>query len=64
MTPECRHGEGKMVFEDYINIEEERITLCYGNRKSKERIEKTIKNFQELRRIINENLKDKNVTKK
>ena len=45
-------------------IEDERIALCYGNRKPKERIEKTIKNFQELRRIVNENLKNKNGSKK
>lgn len=40
------------------SIEEERIALCYGNRKLKERIEKAIKNFHELRSIINKNLKN------
>ena len=41
-------------------IEEERIALCYGNRKTKERIEKSIEHFNALRKIINENLKQKN----
>ena len=52
------------ILEIMKNIEEERIALCYGNRKPKERIEKTIMNFQELRKIINENLKNKDGTKK
>lgn len=39
-------------------IEEERIALCYGSRKSKERIEKSIKNFNKLRDIINKEIKD------
>ena len=38
-------------------IEEERNALCYGARKPKVRIEKVILSFNELRRIINENLK-------
>jgi len=37
-------------------IEEERNALCYGARKPKTRIEKVINAFNELRRIINENL--------
>ena len=45
------------ILEIMRKIEDERIALCYGNRKPKDRIEKTIKNFQELRKIINENLK-------
>jgi len=40
------------------DIELERISLCYGSRKPKSIIEKNIKNFQELRRIINEELKN------
>ena len=39
-------------------IEEERNALCYGSRKSKERIEKTIFAFNELRNIINKDIKD------
>lgn len=39
-------------------IEEEKIALCYGSRKRKERIEKTIKNFNKLREIINKEIKD------
>lgn len=39
-------------------IENERIALCYGNRKPKERIEKVIEYFNELRRIINKNLQN------
>lgn len=39
-------------------IELERIALCYGSRKPKLRIEKNLKNFQELRKIINEELKN------
>ncbi|MDO8460467.1 MAG: hypothetical protein Q7S74_05125 [Nanoarchaeota archaeon] len=46
------------ILELMKNIEEERIALCYGNRKTKERIEKAIKNFNELREIINQNLKN------
>ena len=33
-------------------IEEERIALCYGSRKTKERIEKAILYFRELKRLI------------
>lgn len=39
-------------------IEHERTALCYGSRKSKSRIEKSIENFQELRKIINKELKN------
>src|SRR3990167_9692380 len=42
----------KKILEIMKNIEEERNSLCYGSRKDKERIEKAIKNFQELRKII------------
>lgn len=40
-------------------IELERNVICYGRRKPKARIEKMIMSFQELRRVINENLKKK-----
>jgi len=39
-------------------IENERIALCYGNRKPKERMEKVLKHFNELREAINKNLKN------
>ena len=39
-------------------IEEERNALCYGSRKEKERIERVVENFQELRSVINKELKD------
>ena len=39
------------------SIELERNALCYGNRKLKNRISKSIKDFHELRKIINDNLK-------
>lgn len=40
------------------SIEEERISLCYGNRKPKERIESALIKFQKLRKVINQNLKN------
>ena len=40
-------------------IERERNIICYGKRKPKARIGKMIKSFQELRRLINKNLKEK-----
>lgn len=39
------------------SIEGERNALCYGARKLKNRIEKVINDFNELREIINKNLK-------
>ncbi|MEK6854905.1 MAG: hypothetical protein AABX73_01655 [Nanoarchaeota archaeon] len=39
-------------------IETERNALCYGNRKPETRIEKAIHNFNQLRKIINEELKN------
>ena len=41
----------KNILDIMKDIEEERNALCYGSRKSRERIEKAIKLFQELRRI-------------
>jgi len=52
----------KEILDIMKKIEEERNALCYGSRKSKERIEKAVKNFQELRKTINRELK--NVEKK
>ena len=49
------------------NIELERNIICYGKRKPKDRIEKMIRNFQKLRKLINKNLKNignKNVARK
>ena len=52
----------KEIVELMNSIEIERNALCYGSRKSKQRIEKAIENFQDLRKIINKNLKElKNV---
>lgn len=39
-------------------IERERNVLCYGSRKPKARIEKTVKTFHRLRGLINRRLKD------
>jgi hypothetical protein len=39
-------------------IESERNIICYGKRKPKARIEKMIKSFQELKRLINKNLRE------
>jgi len=39
-------------------IETERNIICYGKRKIKSRIEKLIKKFQELRKLINKNLNE------
>ncbi len=47
----------KKILELMRLIELERNALCYGNRKPRERIEKAIKHFQDLRKIINEAMK-------
>ena len=44
------------------NIELERNVFCYGKRKPADKIQEVIKNFQNLRRIINKILE--NATKK
>lgn len=49
------HGK---ILELMRLIESERNALCYGNRKSRERIEKSIRYFQDLRKIINEGLRN------
>ena len=46
----------KEILKLMKELENERVALCYGNRKSKERIEKSIEYFNELRKIINKNL--------
>ena len=48
----------KVILELMRKIEDERNALCYGSRKSLDRIEKLIKNFNELRDIINKELKN------
>jgi len=44
------------VLELMREIETERNAICYGTRKPKQRIEKAIQKFQELRKLINLNL--------
>lgn len=48
----------KRILDLMRKIEEERIALCYGSRKTNERIEKAINAFNELRSIINKELKN------
>ena len=48
----------KKILELMKKIEEDRIALCYGSRKPKERIEKVILAFNELRNIINKEIKN------
>ena len=45
------------ILELMKNIELERNVVCYGKRKPEKRIEKMIKDFQKLRKIINKNFK-------
>jgi hypothetical protein len=45
------------ILEIMKAIELERNVICYGTRKPKERIEKVITLFNELRGIVNKNLK-------
>ena len=54
----------KEILELMKIIELERNALCYGTRKPLKRAEKLIENFNELRKSINKNLKNKNVRKK
>lgn len=46
----------KEILELMKKIEDERIALCYGSRKPVERIKEVLKNFNELRKIINKEL--------
>ena len=48
----------KKILELMKKIEEDRIALCYGSRKPKERIEKVILAFNELRNIIIKKIKN------
>ena len=50
----------KKILELMRLIELERNVICYGTRKPEKRVENIIKNFQELRKLINKNLKEKN----
>ncbi|MDP2926076.1 MAG: hypothetical protein Q8N99_06900 [Nanoarchaeota archaeon] len=48
----------KKILELMRNIEMDRNIICYGKRKPLEKIEELIEIFQELRKIINFNLKN------
>lgn len=50
-------SQKKKILELMKKIEEERNALCYGSRKPKSRVEKIIINFNELRKIINKEVK-------
>jgi len=54
------------ILELMKGIETNRNLICYGKRKPQERIRKMINNFQQIRKLINKNLKslNKNATKK
>jgi len=45
------------ILELMKKIEEERNALCYGSRKSVDRVSRAVDNFNELREIINRELK-------
>lgn len=47
------------ILELMGKIEIKRNALCYGKRKSAKELQEYIKNFQELRKIINKNLNQK-----
>jgi len=48
----------KEILELMKKIETERNVICYGKRKPKDKIVVLIKNFQNLRKIINKNLQN------
>ena len=48
----------KKILELMKKIEEERNALSYGSRKSKERVVEALNNFNELREIINKEIKN------
>jgi len=54
--------EKKKILELMKKIELERNALCYGKRKSEKRVGEIVRDFQKLRKLINEVLK--NVSKK
>jgi len=56
IPPEFKDREKILDIMRFIEIE--RNTICYGKRKLKNRIEKLIKKFQELRKLINKNLEE------
>lgn len=56
IPPEFKHRE--KILELMRLIELDRNVICYGKRKSKEKIENIIKRFQSLRKIINLNLEN------
>lgn len=51
-------SQKKKILELMKKIEEERNALCYGSRKPKSRVEKIITAFNELRKIINKEVKN------
>ncbi len=54
------------ILELMKEIEMDRNIICYGKRKPQEKIKKMINNFQQIRKLINKNLKNlnENATKK
>ncbi len=48
----------KEILELMEILETERNIICYGKRKPEEKIELLLKNFQNLRKIINKNLQN------
>lgn len=57
-------AEREKIIKLMREIELERNVICYGKRKPKDRIERMIKSFNELRKIINSALKEQNGKKK
>jgi len=57
-------NEREKIIKLMREIELERNVICYGKRKPKERIEKMIKYFNELRKIINSQIRRQNHKKK
>jgi hypothetical protein len=53
-------AEKEKIINLMREIELDRNIICYGKRKPKDRIEKMIKCFNELRKIINSQLKEQN----
>ncbi|MFH1276534.1 MAG: hypothetical protein ABIH82_05480 [Candidatus Woesearchaeota archaeon] len=56
IPPEFPEREKILTFME--TIERERNTICYGKRKPKARIEEMIRAFQELRKLIENKLKE------
>ena len=53
-------NEREKIIKLMSEIELERNVICYGKRKPKDRIERMIKYFNELRKIINSQLRRQN----